>query len=238
MAMIEFEWTLNLPNDHMIDHSQTDGNTRTCVYDGPDRFYLIINNETGAEEMGPITALEKSDGRPCPADCRYVEVNAVDHPLIAQLRAPVIDEMEEDYTSDQDPTGVTQVEGYRRFYYQTPLRPIDVYDPDSIRVDRETDEITIQPRTVAWAVMGGGDRLPDWDDLRAKRDQFLKNSDSEITDDMPADLRQKWLDYRQKLRDWPTDMQNAGNPAWAAYNMEPIDPASEIDPPDEAPITI
>jgi hypothetical protein len=38
------------------------------------------------------------------------------------------------------------------------------------------------------------------------------------------------------LRDWPTVMQDAGNPAWAAYNMEPIDPASKVAPPDEAPI--
>jgi len=236
MAMIEFDWTLNLPNDHMVDHTQTDGNTRTCTYDGPDKIYLIINNATGAEEMGPITALEKSDGRPCPADCRYVEVDSIANPLIAQLRAPILDELEEDYTGYTSPTGVTQVDGHREFTYQTPLRPIDVYDPETIRVDRNTDAITISPRTREWAIMGGGDRLPTWDDVRAKRDQLLKNSDSELVDDMPAALRTEWTTYRQALRDWPTVMQDAGNPAWAAYNMEPIDPASKVAPPDEAPI--
>ena len=229
MAMIEFEWTMNLPNDYMIDHTFTDGNTRTCVYDGPDKIYLIVNNETGKEEMGPITALEKSDGRPVPANCRYVEVDCVTNPLICQLRAPVIDEMEEDYTGDQNPTGVTEVPGHTRFYYQTPLRPIDVYEPESITVD-ENDNISIDARSIPWAVMGSGDRLPDWDDVRAKRDQLLKNSDSELVDDMPEALKTKWKAYRQALRDWPATMQNAGIPAWAAYNMQPIDPASEVEP--------
>ena len=36
--------------------------------------------------------------------------------------------------------------------------------------------------------MGGGERS-DWDDVRAKRMQLLKNSDSEIVDDMPTDLK-------------------------------------------------
>lgn len=224
--MVEFEWTLNLPNEYMVDHSFTDGNTRTCVYDGPDKLYLIIDNETGAEAYGPITELEKADGRPVPAGCRYVEVDCIANPLIGQLRGPVLDEMEEDYTDYTYPPGYTDIDGYRDFSYQIPLRPIDVYDPESIRVD-EDDNITIQARTIPWAVMGGGDRLPNWDDVRAKRMQLLKNSDSEVTDDMPQELKDKWADYRQRLRDWPNIMQENNVPAWIAYNMEPIDPASE-----------
>ena len=68
--------------------------------------------------------------------------------------------------------------------------------------------------------------------------QLLKNSDSEIVDDMPADLKAKWQNYRQALRDWPATMINAGIPAWAAYNMEPIDPASEVEPDPEGTITM
>lgn len=235
--MVEFEWTLNLPNEYMVDHSFTDGNTRTCEYDGPDKIYLIIDNETGAEAYGPITELEKSDGRPVPADCRYVEVDCISNPLICQLRGPVIDEMEEDYTGEAFPPGYTAIDGYRPFYYQTPLRPIDVYDSESIRVD-ENDNITIQARSIPWAVMGGGDRVPTYDDVRAKRKQLIKNSDSEVTDDMPQALKDKWNDYRQRLRDWPNVMEENNVPGWLAYNMEPIDPGSEEEPDDGSLITI
>jgi hypothetical protein len=229
MAMVEFEWTMKLPNEYMVDHSFTDGHTRTCVYDGPDKLYLIIENDTGKEHLGPVTELEKADGRPVPKGCRYVEVDCISNPLICELKGPILDEMDEDYTSFTHPPGGMDMEGHNTFTYQTPLRPLDVYEPDSIHVD-EDDNITVQARTIPWAVMGSGDRLPDWDDVRAKRMQLLSNSDSEVVDDMPTDLKAKWLDYRQRLRDWPATMQDAGIPAWIAYNMEPIDPASEEDP--------
>lgn len=227
--MISVDYTFNLPNEYCVDHEQTDGKTRTATYDGPDVLYLIIDNETGKEAFGPITELEKRDGRPCPEGCRYVEVDCIENPLIAQLRSPVIDEAEEDYTDAVRPPGVVEIEGYKVFEYQIPLQPKDVYDPLSIHVDDE-DNITVEKRTVEWAIMGIDGRLPTWDDVRAKRATMLKASDSEITDDMPEDLRARWMDYRQKLRDWPGVMEAAGVPPQFAYHMGPIDPASELDP--------
>ena len=228
--MIELDFEFNLPNQHCVDHSQSEGKTRTATYDGPDKIFLIVNNNTGKEEMGPITETEKSDGRPVPEDCRYVEVDCITNPLVCQLRAPVIDEMEEDYTGLEHPPGVVDIPGFMKFHYQVPLRPQDVYDPLDITVD-ENDNIHLTKRSLSWAIMGvdGEARLPNWDDVRNKRMQLIKNSDSEITDDMPEDLRAKWMDYRQRLRDWPGLMQEAGVPPEFAYNMEPIDPASEVE---------
>lgn len=168
---------------------------------------------------------------------RWVEVDCFTNPLICELRAPVIDEYDEDYTDDTHPPGVIDIEGFNTCTYQTPLRPDDVWDWETIHVD-EDDNITIQPRTKVWALMGSGDRMPTWDDLRAKRDVLLKNSDSEITDDMPESLKEKWRAYRQKLRDWPSIMADAGIPAHFAYTMQPIDPASEAEPEDGSKITI
>ena len=229
MAMVEFTWTMNLPNEFMVDHTFTNGKTRQCVYDGPDKIYLIINNETGIQESGPITQLEKDDGRPVGKDCRYVEVDCITNPLVCQLIGPIIDEEEEDYDGEAFPPGVKEIAGHNKFSYQTPLRPRDVYEVESIKVDKD-DNITMDAVTLPQAVMGGGERLPDWPDVRAKRMQLLKNSDSEIVDDMPTELKTKWQNYRQALRDWPATMINAGIPAWAAYNMEPIGPANEIEP--------
>ena len=59
---------------------------------------------------------------------------------------------------------------------------------------------------------------------------------------MPSALRAQWLDYRQRLRDWPTVMENAGVPAIFAYNMEVIqvgaDPETGMVTPDTDSITM
>jgi hypothetical protein len=232
MAMISVDYTFNLPNEPCVDHEQTDGNTRTATYDGPDTIFLIINNETGLEECGPITELEKADGRPVPDGCRYLEVDCITNPLVCELRAPVLDEEQEDYTSDARPPGVVEVDEHHAvFTYQTPLSVTDVYDPLGIIVDSD-DNITLTKRSPCWLIMGGDGRLPTYDDVRNKRMQLLKNSDSEITDDMPAAMRQRWLDYRQRLRDWPSAMEDLNIPAEFAYNMEPHDPGMDEDPAD------
>ena len=78
------------------------------------------NNETGMQESGPITQLEKDDGRPVGKDCRYVEVDCISNPLVCQLLGPVLDEEEEDYTGEAFPPGVKELPGHNKFSYQTP----------------------------------------------------------------------------------------------------------------------
>ena len=99
MPMISVEYDYAVPNSFMSDHSFSQGKTRTTTYDGPDKIYLIVD-ENGKEHMGPVTAEEKADGRPLPLGCTYHEVDCIENPLFCQLRAPVIDEAEEDHTSE------------------------------------------------------------------------------------------------------------------------------------------
>ena len=65
---IRVEYDLALPNEFLVDHEQTDGNTRTAVYNGPDKIYLQIGAD-GREVAGPLTEDTILDGRPMPADC-------------------------------------------------------------------------------------------------------------------------------------------------------------------------
>ena len=102
--MVQFEYTYDIPNELCVDHTFTDGKTRTATYDGPDKLFFIVNNATGKEELGPITEIEKNDGRPVPDDCRYVEIDCIKNPVLCQLRGPIIDEMEEDHTGEATPT--------------------------------------------------------------------------------------------------------------------------------------
>ena len=150
--------------------------------------------------------------------------------------------MEEDHTGETAPTGATKIAGYAPFTYQTPVLPYQFLDSEAVTFDADGVP-TIPIREPRDTVMGiDVNRDLTWDDLRAKRNQFLKNSDSEITDDMPTDLRNQWLDYRQRLRDWPTVMQNAGVPPLFAYYMEPIqvgaDPETGMIDPDSDSIVM
>ena len=242
MPMIQFNYTYNVPNELCVDHTFTDGNTRTAQYDGPDKLFFIVNNATNREELGPITEIEKNDGRPIPDGCRYVEIDCTEHPELCQLRGPIIDEMEEDHTGEATPTGSTKITGYAGFTYQTPVLPYQFLHDDQVTFAEDgTPTIPVkEPRDYIMGVDVGRDIT--WDDVRAKRNQFLKNSDSEITDDMPAALRTEWETYRQRLRDWPTVMQNANVPPIMAYYMEPIqvgaDPETGMIDPDSDSIVM
>ena len=240
MPMVQFQFTYDIPNELCVDHSFTDGNTRTTTYDGPDKLFFIVD-ENGREEIGPVTEIEKNDGRPVPDNCRYVEIDCIDNPVLCQLRGPIIDEEEEDHTGEATPsTGATTVTGYKPFTYQTPVLPYQFYDPLAITFNAD-NTYTIPVREPRDTVMGlDVDRDLTWDDVRAKRDMLLKNSDSELVDDMPQSLKDAWQDYRQRLRDWPNAMQNAGNSPLFAYYMEPIqvgaDPVTGMIDPDTTSI--
>ena len=65
------------------------------------------------------------------------------------------------------------------------------------------------------------------DFIREERNALLKQSDSRIAEDMPAEVKAKWEAHRQKLRDIPAD--------WAAVPNHliqfPVDPDGEYDDP-------
>ena len=230
MPMISVDYTYNLPNDFLVDLSQSMGYTRETTYDGPDRLYLIIDNATGKEHMGPITAEEKADGRPVPQGCRYVEIDCVENPLLCQLRGPVIDEAEEDHTGSQPHPLSPEIEGYRRYTYQTPLLPRNIYDNYNITVDQD-DNVNIPIRTVVEVMYGNSlTELPDWEFVRKRRDKMLASADGRVSEDMPDSLKQQWFTYRQRLRDLPSVMQANNVPAHIALMMFPEDPDSLLPP--------
>lgn len=227
MPMIEFEWTLNLPNDYLVDHSQSEGKTRTAVYDGPDKIYLIVDNETGKEAFGPITEREKNDGRPIPLGCRYVEVDCTENPLVCQLRGPVVDEQEEEYEDEEFHPQSPDIPGYPRLTRQYPLMARDIYDGTDLTID-ENDNITVPIKSVAHSFYSDDREFPTWDQIKKRRNQMLADSDGILSDDMPESLQQEWRTYRQRLRDMPTAL--ASVPTHIADQMYPQPPGSDIPP--------
>ena len=218
---IRVEYDLALPNEFLVDHSTSDGNTRTAVYDGPDKIYLQIGAD-GREVSGPLTEDDIADGRPMPADCvDWLEVDCATNPLVCQLRGPVVDELEEEYTGETVHPQSPDIDGYPQFSYGTPIMPGDIYKKDSLRV--VDGEIEFQRYTVSEKLIDQEDDYT-WDDIRKKRNEMLANCDMRTAGDLPADLLEQWKAYRVKLRNFPSTMQDNNVPPNIAYYMFPEDP--------------
>lgn len=238
--IISHAWNMPVPNAFLRDHSFSEGRTRAVNYDGPDKIWLQIGAD-GTELYGPLTEDDMADGRPIPADVTQMfEVDCTEYPLICQLRAPVINERQEDRSVDDEiphpdcPDMTAQ--GYRRLTYNETLFVEDIYDAGSVRV---VDGVpTIQPFSVNGKLIGRENDLT-WDDIRAHRNQILEGSDSSIAEDMPEDMKNTWKAYRQKLRDLPGDLEAAGVSPNIAYYMFPSQPffttpADDPEPPADA----
>ena len=227
MPMISIEYDLPLPNEFLVDHSQSLGKTRKVTYDGPDKLYLYIG-EDGFENHGPVTEDDLADGRPCPADAYLYEIDCTEYPLLCQLRGPVIPHTQEERTGEevihpQSP----YIEGYPQLKYQLPLIPDDIYNRYSVKI--VDGNPTLQVWTATQKLIDRDVELT-WDDIRNHRDRMLTNSDSQLAEDMPESLKDKWKEYRQRLRDLPAVMQENNVPPSVAYYMFPEIPVDAPPP--------
>ena len=225
MAYVSFDFEFHLPNDFLVDHSQSQGKTKTMTYHGPDKIFLYIDKETGKEKYGPVTEDDLADGRPIPADCYLFEVDCTTNPLICQLRGPIVNDLqiERDLAEIPHP-GSPKISGYPQYTYCTDLIPDDVYNRWSCRIEDG------KPVLDAWTVLEkllNRDTDLTWDDIRKHRDQLLTNSDSSVAEDMPLALKEKWLTYRQRLRDLPAVMEANNVHPNIAYYMFPYVPGTE-----------
>lgn len=221
MAQISVEFDLPLPNEFLVDHSLSEGKTRKYTYHGPDKIYLQIG-EDGTEKYGPLTAEDIADGRPMPIDVvEWYEVDCTTNPLVCQLRGPIVNDLQEDYSERVFHPNSPEVEGYGRYTYDIPLKPEDVFDKLSLKI--EDGEPKMRVFTVAEKLHGREQDLT-WDDIRKHRDMNLRLSDGQFAEDMPEDIKQEWIDYRQKLRDLPSVMEAAGIEPNIAYYMFPEQP--------------
>lgn len=223
MAQISVEFDLGLPNEYMVDHSQSEGKTRKFTYHGPDKIWLQLAAD-GTEKYGPLTEEDIMDGRPLPEDVvEWYEVDCTTNPLICQLRAPVVNELQESYDEEPYPHPESPVvEGFDQFKIWGPPKPEDIYDKFSVTKNAD-GELEVRKLTKNEAIHGDEIELT-WDILRDKRDRFLQASDGQIAPDMPQSLQDEWTAYRQALRDYPTALA-AVDPNIAGY-MFPTQPSS------------
>ena len=234
MNIVSKTFTYSLPNEFLVDHAFSQGKTREYTYWGPEKLYLQISNETQEETHGPLTEEDRADGRPIPADCYLFEINVNDYPLIMQLRAPIVNEKQEErHTGEVFHPQSPEIEGYRRFSYTTPLMPDDIFNKHSIKIVNNIP--SIQPFSVNFKLLGNENDI-NWDNIRDQRNSMLEGSDAQVAEDMPQAVKDTFILYRQRLRDLPAVMQAHNVPPVIARQMFPDHPhATRLPNPDKTP---
>lgn len=184
--------TYNLP-DHLYSTQRTQGKTGTQTYNGPDEIILHISKENGGifESFAP----GQEHDRPLALDLErvvFTAQNDEDYIKIALIWGGL--ETPKVYEVDIGP------ENYPNTTIKDPSDIREVFDEMAVMADYTAP---LQFRTMS------RDRSDEW--LRRMRNTLLQQSDGKISEDMPQALKQKWLDYRQQLRDLPLDMAEVPN---------------------------
>jgi len=161
--------------------------TSTQEYIGPEKLILYLDDETGRimetwapEDEPPIEALavnlERVEFIP-ETDEDYIKIMILHSHWVPKEYEVAIGPEEDPNTIVSDPTDIIMVFDEISIVedYTAPLKFLEY-------VKEQSDDF-----------------------IRERRNELLSESDGKISEDMPAELKQKWLDYRQKLRDIPVN---------------------------------
>jgi len=210
MAKVQRTVTFDLPDEFEQEVPTTSrGNTSTMEYDGPEQLILWVDKESQDIEQ----TWDKDDytEQPVPINCEVKTIDA---------------------DSDENCIKIGILFGgfSQRKLYEIRVGPAEdknrvINDPSDPRSIFSENDI-IDDYTKPLVFRTDFRRYSD-DFIRQERNSLLKQSDSRIAEDMPADVKAKWEAHRQKLRDIPAD--------WAAVPNHliqfPTDPDGEYDDP-------
>jgi len=210
MAHVKKIVTYDLPDEfEQAVPTKALGKTSTQSYDGPSTLILWIDRESKRIEQ--TWDKDEYTERPVPLNLEAKELKA---------------------DTDENTIKIGMLFGGfgERKLYEIRVGPVEddnavVADPSDPRlIFSENDILDDYTKPL---VIRTDFRRRDDDFIRKERNAKLKQTDSRIAEDMPADVKQKWLDHRQKLRDIPQD--------WAAVPNHlikwPTDPDGEYDEP-------
>ena len=194
------EVTYKIPNERFgMDDSE--GKTSKMTYTGPSRLVLYMDKETHkvVDSWHPDEVPEQ----PLPLHLYTLELNSDTSENILRMMLlwggiPITKLYEVAVGPDTEPNARL-------------VDPTDVREVYRIPVDDWDGEKWLPLQYINHFKNYTDNRADDgfdswtWDLVRAKRNHALGESDNSVNEDMPADLKDKWLDYRKKLRDLPAD---------------------------------
>jgi len=210
MAHVQKIVTYDIPDEfEMLTPTKALGKTSTQSYDGPSTLILWIDKESS--DIHETWDKDDYTDRPVPLNIEVKELNA-------------------DTDENAMKIGILFGGFGERKLYEVAVGPVAddnivIVDPSDPRMIFSENDI-IDDYTKPLVFRSDYRRRSD-DFIREERNSKLKQSDSRIAEDMPVEIKAKWDEYRQKLRDIPAD--------WAAVPNHmvrwPTDPDGEYDDP-------
>ena len=217
MAHVKKIVTYDLP-DRFEGTERTMGKTSTESYDGPAELILWIDKESG--EIEQTWDKDNYTERPVPLNCEVKTIKADTDDncvkigmLFGGFEKPKVYEVRVGPAGDKNS---------------------EVVDPsDARRIFSEN--AVVEDYTAPLEFKSDWRHYTD-DFMREERNAKLKQTDSRIGHDMPAETKAKWEAHRQKLRDIPADWLDVPN----HFIKWPADPDGEYLPEpendDEVPV--
>lgn len=196
MGNITKTFTYSVPNEPGVSDF-SDNLQVNASYIGEQELYVFIDTET--KKLTNRTPLPKDLGDDInpPFNCEKILVDANVDPIVASIVYP------ERFTITDDVSTVTvNTIGDHVYEYEWPStvhNALDIY------------ETTYDENTNTWTYVHHLEEN-DWEGIKRERDALLDSSDAKVAPDMPEELRNQWIAYRQALRDLPTTWD--GVEAW------------------------
>jgi hypothetical protein len=223
MSNITKQFIYKIPDDYLSDKF-TNGLTGTWTYKGPDIVYLQIDKETG-RESGWCLWEPRDLERPCPLNCERIKVDCATDTLLAYICNDSGPEEEASFKSNRKWIPQYEApEGYRSILKPETFEPRDIYDEYTITYNFDTKTFNIPIKT--YETVFPGSSLITWDKIRSTRNKLLEDTDGKISNDMPKELQEKWITYRELLRTLPDKL--AEFPPHVVHNMFPSAPAGTV----------
>ena len=208
MAHVQKTVTFDLPDEWQMAAPVTTalGKTSTQDYDGPETILLWVDKETGYIEQS--WDKDHPCDRPVPLHLEVKELHADSDENMIKI-AILHSGMSVEPKLYEIAVGP---EGDKNNVIIDPSDPRWIYSENDINVDytkplvfKGDSEFCEQQEAKT------GKRVISDEFIREKRNSKLLQSDGRVPADMPSELKEKWVAYRQKLRDIPADWADVPN---------------------------
>jgi hypothetical protein len=211
MPTVTTDLTWICPDD-FFSQSVANGDTATASYTGPDRLWVFVNNETNLIEFPAYSEADNGATIPTMFGTTKVEITTETQEGLMLLALLVGEAL-------ADPTGHAEAnETLPNGSVHTTTTPIALESAYSQMTATYVDGTWTLPLRESPTA---------WSDILNARNGQLTASDGRIAPDMPAALKQQWVDYRQLLRDYPSTMGYGTADEVAAWKcslpMQPVE---------------
>jgi hypothetical protein len=192
-------------------------------YYGPDKLFVIVNNETG-KIYDTLIEVEINDGRPTPAGHTVIELDPTVYPLEVEVLSDYHNNSEDEEEQGFDSRELRQIgfDGHHKFEYTFPIHPDELYDDRRSYYDWSTKKFVLVQNTNE-DIIG---EFPGWEITKQRRNFSLTESDAwlmnpTLTEEQIAEIHE----YKQKLRDFPKLWQESDHDDIFSDSCWPIKPS-------------